>query len=250
MCIRDRKWAVNMSEPDLRKIEVLKVEVEGFEVGEDVEKYKSSMLFIDLDTPVEMRGEVMGVRRTFYSFAQVVKALTTPNMRFVPYRNSKLTRILKDSLGGNAKTLVVATIEKSIDRYNDKLQTLRLADRLKKIINRPVMNKIAIGSETLILNLEYEIQKIKMELGDISIDPLTFEESKEKPEAKPVNAENAKKRIEKLEEQIIILKENAVKGKKHKKLQIDMDIKETNSEDATDTCHNISGATINNSLHK
>ena len=58
----------------------------------------------------------------------------------IPYRNSKLTRILEDSLGGNCKTTFMAMVSPSIDSYNETINTLRFSSRVKKIKNIPVIN--------------------------------------------------------------------------------------------------------------
>ena len=60
---------------------------------------------------------------------------------FVPYRDSVLTWLLKDNLGGNSKTVMVATVSPSGDNYEDTLSTLRYADRAKRIENHAVVNE-------------------------------------------------------------------------------------------------------------
>ena len=60
---------------------------------------------------------------------QVVNTLTTPNMKHVPYRDSKLTRILQDCLGGNCKTTLVATVTPVASCYLETLNTLKFAKR-------------------------------------------------------------------------------------------------------------------------
>ena len=52
--------------------------------------------------------------------------------QFVPYRDSVLTWLLKDNLGGNSKTVMVATISPAADNYEESLSTLRYADRAKR----------------------------------------------------------------------------------------------------------------------
>lgn len=59
----------------------------------------------------------------------------------VPYRDSKLTRLLQDSLGGNAKTVMIATISPAASNYEESLSTLRYAERAKRIQNRPRVNE-------------------------------------------------------------------------------------------------------------
>jgi kinesin family protein 3/17 len=69
----------------------------------------------------------------------VIKSLTDKqagNKNFhVPYRNSKLTRLLEDSLGGNCKTTMMAMISPSQEAYNESHSTLKFAERAKKIKN-------------------------------------------------------------------------------------------------------------------
>jgi kinesin family protein 13 len=58
----------------------------------------------------------------------------------VPYRNSCLTRILQNALGGNSKTLMICAISPAMDNYEETLSTLRYADQAKKIQNKAVVN--------------------------------------------------------------------------------------------------------------
>ena len=60
---------------------------------------------------------------------------------FVPYLDSVLTWLLKDNLGGNSKTVMVATVSPSGDNYEETLSTLRYADRAKRIENHAVVNE-------------------------------------------------------------------------------------------------------------
>ena len=59
----------------------------------------------------------------------------------VPYRDSKLTRLLQNSLGGNAKTVMLATIGPAASNYDETLSTLRYAERAKRIQNKPRVNE-------------------------------------------------------------------------------------------------------------
>lgn len=61
--------------------------------------------------------------------------------RFIPYRDSKLTRLLQDSLGGNTKTVMISNISPADYNYEETLSTLRYADRAKRIQNKPVVNE-------------------------------------------------------------------------------------------------------------
>lgn len=59
----------------------------------------------------------------------------------VPYRDSNLTRILQNALGGNSKTIMVCAISPAALNYEESMSTLRYADRAKKIMNKAVVNE-------------------------------------------------------------------------------------------------------------
>ncbi|XP_062294034.1 kinesin-like protein KIF16B [Scomber scombrus] len=78
---------------------------------------------------------------------------------FVPYRDSVLTWLLKDSLGGNAKTIMIATVSPADVNYGETLSTLRYANRAKNIINKPTINEDC--NVRLIRELRAEIARLK-----------------------------------------------------------------------------------------
>ncbi|XP_035672863.1 kinesin-like protein KIF16B [Branchiostoma floridae] len=82
---------------------------------------------------------------------------------FIPYRDSVLTWLLKDSLGGNSKTIMIATISPAAVNYGETLSTLRYANRAKNIINKPTINEDA--NVKLIRELQAEIGRLKSLLG-------------------------------------------------------------------------------------
>ncbi|XP_050566810.1 stAR-related lipid transfer protein 9 isoform X2 [Cygnus atratus] len=94
-----------------------------------------------LDSP--STGSVSGTRRPAY----------------IPYRDSILTWLLKDSLGGNSKTIMIATISPASSSYNETMSTLRYASNAKNIINKPRVNEDA--NVRLIRELREEIDRLK-----------------------------------------------------------------------------------------
>nr|XP_022909743.1 kinesin-like protein Klp98A isoform X1 [Onthophagus taurus]XP_022909744.1 kinesin-like protein Klp98A isoform X2 [Onthophagus taurus] len=78
---------------------------------------------------------------------------------FIPYRDSVLTWLLKDSLGGNSKTIMIAAISPADCNYGETLSTLRYANRAKNIINKPTVNEDP--NVKLIRELRDEISKLK-----------------------------------------------------------------------------------------
>jgi hypothetical protein len=84
----------------------------------------------------------------------------------ISYRNSKLTHLLKDSLGGNSKTIMIAAISPAADNYGETLSTLRYADRAKRIQNKARINEDP--NDAIVRELRGEIERLK-ELLQVSI---------------------------------------------------------------------------------
>lgn len=78
----------------------------------------------------------------------------------IPYRDSKLTRILEDSLGGNCKTTMMAMISPSSDAFGESQSTLKFANRAKKIKNEARINE-DVDQRTLLRKYEIELRRLK-----------------------------------------------------------------------------------------
>jgi kinesin family protein 13 len=101
--------------------------------------------------------------------------------KHVPYRDSVLTWLLKDSLGGNSKTVMISTISTSSDNYDETLSTLRYADRAKRIVNNAVVNedpnaKLIRSLRDELENLKKELEKAKEQIGNENLND-RFKES-------------------------------------------------------------------------
>jgi hypothetical protein len=83
----------------------------------------------------------------------------------IPYRDSKLTRLLQDSLGGNTKTLMLAAISPADYNYEETLSTLRYAARAKAIKNKPKVNEDP--KDAMLKEYENEITRLKKMLEDM-----------------------------------------------------------------------------------
>lgn len=79
--------------------------------------------------------------------------------KFVPYRDSVLTWLLKDNLGGNSRTVMVATISPAADNFEETLSTLRYADRAKRIVNHAVINEDP--NARIIRELRMEVEALR-----------------------------------------------------------------------------------------
>jgi hypothetical protein len=95
----------------------------------------------------------------------VISALAEGS-KFIPYRDSKLTRLLQDSLGGNTKTMMVAAISPADYNYEETLSTLRYANRAKNIKNKPKINEDP--KDTMIREFKAEIEKLRKMLSEQS----------------------------------------------------------------------------------
>lgn len=84
--------------------------------------------------------------------------------RHVPYRDSRLTFLLQDSLGGNSKTMIIANVSPSLCSTNETLSTLKFAQRAKLIQNNAKVNEDASGDVTA---LQQEIRKLKVQLTSL-----------------------------------------------------------------------------------
>jgi hypothetical protein len=87
------------------------------------------------------------------------KACGKEKKAVVPYRDSALTRILQNALGGNSKTIMICAISPASMNFEETLSTLRYADRAKKIVNKAVVNESA--TDKIIRELKAENEKLK-----------------------------------------------------------------------------------------
>ena len=102
------------------------------------------------------------------------KAIGKAKNTVVPYRDSNLTRILQNALGGNSKTIMICAISPSAVNYEESMSTLRYADRAKKIQNKAVINESV--QDKMIRELKNENDRLKEMLikaareGNLAID--------------------------------------------------------------------------------
>ncbi|XP_012889776.1 PREDICTED: kinesin-like protein KIF11 [Dipodomys ordii] len=113
---------------------------------------------------VDKRAREAGnINQSLLTLGRVITALVerTPH---VPYRESKLTRILQDSLGGRTKTSIIATISPASFNLEETLSTLEYAHRAKNILNKPEVNQ-KLTKKALIKEYTEEIERLKRDLA-------------------------------------------------------------------------------------
>ncbi|ELU17379.1 hypothetical protein CAPTEDRAFT_151173 [Capitella teleta] len=114
--------------------------------------------------------EATKINLSLSALGNVISALVDGKSKHIPYRDSKLTRLLQDSLGGNTKTLMVACLSPADNNYDETLSTLRYANRAKNIKNKPKINEDP--KDALLREYQAEIEKLKAMLrGEIPSDP-------------------------------------------------------------------------------
>ncbi|KAM9110717.1 kinesin-like protein KIF17 isoform 4-T4 [Megaptera novaeangliae] len=107
----------------------------------------------------ERLKEATKINLSLSALGNVISALVDGRCKHIPYRDSKLTRLLQDSLGGNTKTLMVACLSPADNNYDETLSTLRYANRAKNIKNKPRINEDP--KDALLREYQEEIKKLK-----------------------------------------------------------------------------------------
>ncbi|XP_015784568.1 kinesin-like protein KLP2 [Tetranychus urticae] len=107
--------------------------------------------------------EATCINQSLLSLGRVINCLVTKSTSHVPYRESKLTRLLQDSLGGRTRTSIVATISPSVDDFEDTASTLEYAQRAKRITNKPEANK-RINKKAFLRDYAEKIAKLQKDL--------------------------------------------------------------------------------------
>ena len=177
--------ATGANETSSRSHAILQVSVEYKDKnsGIDIEIKFSKLSLIDLAgseraSATQNRGirliEGANINRSLLTLGNCINALCDASMKgnkkpYIPYRDSKLTRLLKDSLGGNARTVMIANISPSINTFEDTYNTLKYANRAKNIktfVTRNVLSAQYHISNyvNIINNLKEEVSQLKRQL--------------------------------------------------------------------------------------
>jgi kinesin family protein 3/17 len=107
----------------------------------------------------ERLKEAQKINLSLSALGNVIQALVDGKSKHIPYRDSKLTRILQDSLGGNTKTLMIAAVSPASDNFDETMSTLRYASRAKLIKNKPIVNQDP--KDAMLAQYAEEIKKLR-----------------------------------------------------------------------------------------
>ena len=108
--------------------------------------------------------EATKINLSLSALGNVISALVDGKSAHIPYRDSKLTRLLQDSLGGNTKTVMVANLGPADYNFDETMSTLRYANRAKNIKNKPKINEDP--KDAMLREFQEEIARLKAALGD------------------------------------------------------------------------------------
>ncbi|XP_061698900.1 kinesin-like protein KIF6 isoform X2 [Syngnathoides biaculeatus] len=127
----------------------------------------------------QLLTEAKYINLSLHYLEQVIIALSERSRCHIPYRNSMLTSVLRDSLGGNCKTIMIATMAVDKTNINESISTCRFAQRVAIIKNEAILNE-ELDPAVLIARLKQEVQCLKEELtlltGEERDDQLSVEE--------------------------------------------------------------------------
>ncbi|RVE70293.1 hypothetical protein OJAV_G00062520 [Oryzias javanicus] len=165
--------ATNMNEHSSRSHAIFVITVECREMGVDEENHirVGKLNLVDLagserqsktGAQGERLKEATKINLSLSALGNVISALVDGKSSHIPYRDSKLTRLLQDSLGGNARTVMVANIGPASYNVEETLTTLRYANRAKNIKNKPRINEDP--KDAMLRTFQEEILRLKEEL--------------------------------------------------------------------------------------
>ncbi|XP_061090698.1 kinesin-like protein KIF3A isoform X2 [Conger conger] len=167
--------ATNMNEHSSRSHAIFTITIECSEKGVDGNQHvrMGKLHLVDL-AGSERQGktgatgqrlkEATKINLSLSTLGNVISALVDGRSTHVPYRNSKLTRLLQDSLGGNSKTMMCANIGPADYNYDETISTLRYANRAKNIKNKARINEDP--KDALLRQFQKEIEELKKKLEE------------------------------------------------------------------------------------
>ena len=113
--------------------------------------------------------EAKKINLSLLCLGNVISSLTNPNTSHISYRDSKLTRLLKESLGGNANTSLIVTVSPSTYNQDETMSSLLFASRAMKVQNRPVINR-SVDYQALCLKLQDDLDKLNDEYAKLKLE--------------------------------------------------------------------------------
>ena len=166
--------STNMNATSSRSHSLFQITIERSEIGKDGKQHiragKLNMVDLAGSERLAKTGatgdrlkEATKINLSLSTLCHVISALIDPKATYVPYRDSKLTRLLQDSLGGNTKTLMISNVGPVDYNFDETMNTLRYASRAKSIKNKPKINEDP--KDALLREYQDEIEQLRAQLA-------------------------------------------------------------------------------------
>ncbi|GAM18988.1 hypothetical protein SAMD00019534_021630 [Acytostelium subglobosum LB1] len=162
--------ATKMSQASSRSHSILMIELSQQNLL-DLSSKKSKLFLVDLagserasktGAEGERMQEAKTINLSLTNLGTVINSLTNSNKTHVPYRNSKLTRVLQESLGGNSKTTLIIACSPSNGNESETVSTIQFGLRAKNITNKPKINK-----EVTVIELKQLLEKANIRIKEL-----------------------------------------------------------------------------------
>ncbi|GAU16802.1 hypothetical protein TSUD_200450, partial [Trifolium subterraneum] len=163
-----------LNDKSSRSHQIIRLTVESFlrESQDHVKSYIASLNFVDLagservsqtNTCGTRLKEGSHINKSLLTLASVIRKLSCGKRGHIPYRDSKLTRILQSSLGGNARTAIICTVSPALSHVEQTRNTLSFATSAKEVINTARVNMV-VSEKTRVRELQKEVARLEGEL--------------------------------------------------------------------------------------
>lgn len=133
----------------------------------------STLNLIDLagsekaSSSAERRREGAYINKSLLTLGTVISKVTEEKASHIPYRDSKLTRILQPALQGNSRVSVICTISPAMNNIDETGNTLKFAQRIKKVVTKAATNEV-MDDKALLQKYRSEIDELKTKLHDLT----------------------------------------------------------------------------------
>jgi kinesin family protein 11 len=159
----------------------------------------------------DMAVEAGNINKSLLTLGRVISALVDVQPH-IPYRDSKLTRLLQDSLGGRAKTSIIATVSPSVVSLEESLSTLDYAARARFVKNQPTINSTSQAKHVM-KDLHYELESMRSQLqiardkNGVYMDPREYEDLMNKLAAQTLALQEAETTIAVRDQEMKVLQD-------------------------------------------
>eukprot|EP00698_Gefionella_okellyi_P002361 TRINITY_DN1219_c0_g1_i1.p1 TRINITY_DN1219_c0_g1~~TRINITY_DN1219_c0_g1_i1.p1 ORF type:complete len:953 (+),score=263.25 TRINITY_DN1219_c0_g1_i1:164-3022(+) len=195
-----------MNDYSSRSHTIFQLTVESHEPGDDGIVRRAKLNLVDLagsekwrtsyDLGPQRIQELTSINQSLSTLGNCISALTQSRRSHIPFRESKLTRLLQDSLGGNTRTSFIATASPSITCLEETCSTLKFADRAKRVVLNVHVNE-QVDESMLLKRYEREIARLKAVISTMSsVGPSGDQSAALMQQIKSLDEENAQLKAE------------------------------------------------------